>query len=160
VHRNENLYENLFDLAPPALAPVKPQVMPIVNYIQAVRPSRELENCLGLLAKSDPWRRPLKLVSSDTLVPGRCHSGDKSAEIEIAMDERHRLATDIAKHFLTSHHEPTREDSRLFEDLQQFALEALKTVRSGDPAPQAAGQKGAWLPGEVRGYWPTRRPVQ
>jgi hypothetical protein len=54
------------------------------------------------------------------------------AEAEIAMDERHRLATDIAKHFLASHHEPTGEDSRLFEDLQQFALEALKSVGSGD----------------------------
>ena len=74
------------------------------------------------------------------------------------MDELHRLATDIAKHFLTSHHEPTREDSRLFEDLQQFALEALKTVKSGEP-PQAAGQKDVWLPGEVRGSWLTRRPV-
>jgi len=63
------------------------------------------------------------------------------------MDESHRLATDIAKHFLTSRHEPTREDSRLFEDLQQFALEALKIVRSGDPVPQAGGQKGAWLRG-------------
>jgi hypothetical protein len=55
------------------------------------------------------------------------------------MDERHRIATDIAKHFLASHDEPTREDSRLFEDLQQFALEALKTVRFGDSAPQAVG---------------------
>jgi hypothetical protein len=64
-----------------------------------------------------------------------------SAEMEIAMDERHRLATDVAKHFLASHHEPTREDSRLFEDLQQFALEVLETVGSGDSAPQAAGQK-------------------
>jgi hypothetical protein len=52
------------------------------------------------------------------------------------MDERHRLATEIAKHFLASHDEPTREDSRLFEDLQQFALEVLKTVGSGDSAPQ------------------------
>jgi len=57
------------------------------------------------------------------------------------MDERHRLATDIAKHFLASHDEPTREDSRLFEDLQQFALEVLETVGSVDSAPQAAGQK-------------------
>ena len=83
-----------------------------------------------------------------------------SAEIEIAMDERHRLATDVAKHFLASHHESTGEDSRLFEDLQQFALEVLKTGGSGDSAPQAAGQKDPWLPGEVRGYWPTRWPVQ
>jgi hypothetical protein len=79
--------------------------------------------------------------------------------IEIAMDERHRLATDIAKHFLTSHHEPAREDSRLFEDLEQFALEALETVRSGNPESQAAGERGAWLPGEVRGYWPAQRAV-
>jgi hypothetical protein len=75
------------------------------------------------------------------------------------MDERYRSATDFARHFLTCRHEPTREDSRLFEDLQQFALEALKTVRYGDPAPQAAGQKDVRLPGEVRGYWLTRRPV-
>jgi hypothetical protein len=79
-----------------------------------------------------------------------------SAEIEFAMDERHRLATDIAKHFLASHHEPTREDSRLFEDLQQFALEVLKTVGSGDSVPQAAGQNDPRLLGEVRGYCPTR----
>jgi hypothetical protein len=75
------------------------------------------------------------------------------------MDERHRLATDIAKHFLASHHEATNEDSRLFEDLQQFALEVLKTAGSGDSAPQAAGQIDPGLPGEVRGYWPTRWPV-
>ena len=75
------------------------------------------------------------------------------------MDERHRLATDIAKYFLASHHEPTREDSRLFEDLQQFALEVLETVGSRDSAPQAVGQKGARLPGEIRGYWPASRPV-
>ena len=98
------------------------------------------------------------LVSSDTLVTG-LNYGDMSAEVEITMDERHRLATDIAKHFLTSHNEPPREDSRLFEDLQQFALEALKTVTSGDSAPQAAGQKSGWLPGEICGYWPIRRPV-
>jgi hypothetical protein len=89
----------------------------------------------------------------------RCHSGDMSAEIEIPMDERHRLATDIAKHFLASRHEPTCEDSRLFEDLQQFALEVLKAAGSGDSALQAAGQKDSWLPGEVRGHWPTRWPV-
>jgi len=71
------------------------------------------------------------------------------------MDERHRLATDIAKYFLASHREPTREDSRLFEDLQQFALEVLKTVRSRDTVPQAVDQKGARLPGEIRGYWPS-----
>ena len=74
------------------------------------------------------------------------------------MDERHRLATDIAKHFLASHDEPTREDSRLFEDLQQFALEVLETVGSGDSAPQAAGQKDPWLQNEARGYRPTRWP--
>jgi hypothetical protein len=72
------------------------------------------------------------------------------------MDERHRLATHIAKHFLASHHEPTGENSRLFEDLQQFALEALKAVGSGDFTPQAAAQKGPRLAGEVRGYWPNR----
>lgn len=76
------------------------------------------------------------------------------------MDELHRLATDISKHFLTLHHEPAREDSRLFEDLQRLALEALKTVRSGDPTPLPAVQKGAWLRGDGREYWPTRRPVQ
>ena len=53
------------------------------------------------------------------------------------MDERHRLATDVAKYFLASHHEPTREDSCLFEDLQQFALEVLKTVGSGQDVPIA-----------------------
>jgi hypothetical protein len=68
------------------------------------------------------------------------------------MDELHWLAADIARHFLVSHHKSAREDSRLFEDVQQFALEALKTVRSGD-------RKGAWLPGELRGYWPTSQPV-
>jgi len=52
------------------------------------------------------------------------------------MDERHRLATDIAKYFLASRREPTREDSRLFEDLQQFALEVLQTVRSRDTVPK------------------------
>ena len=64
------------------------------------------------------------------------------------MDELHRSAAEIAKHFLMSHHEPAREDSRLFEDLQQFALEALKTVR-----------RDTRLPGEVREYWPAGRPV-
>jgi hypothetical protein len=75
------------------------------------------------------------------------------------MDEPHRLATDIAKHFLASRDEPTREDSRLFEDLQQFALEVLKTVGSGDSAPQAVGQKDPWLANEARGYRPTSWPV-
>ena len=82
-----------------------------------------------------------------------------SAENEITMDEPHRLATDIAKHFLASHHESTRENSRLFEDLQQFALEILKTLGSGDSVPHTAGGKGARLPGEVRGYWAIGRPV-
>ena len=91
-----------------------------------------------------------------TLAP--CHSGDVSADND-RMDERHRLASDIAKYFLASHREPTREDSRLFEDLQQFALEVLKTVRTRDTVPQAVDQKGARLPGEIRGYWPASRPV-
>ena len=72
------------------------------------------------------------------------------------MDYRQRLATDIAKRFLASHDEPTREDSRLFEDLQQLALEILKAVGPGDSAPKAAGQKGPRLAGEVRGYWPNQ----
>ena len=46
-----------------------------------------------------------------------------------------------------------------FEDLQQFALEVLKTVRSRDTVPQAVDQKGTRLPGEIRGYWPASRPV-
>jgi hypothetical protein len=75
------------------------------------------------------------------------------------MDERHRMATDIARRFLASHHEPTGDDSRLFEDLQQFALEVLKTVGSGDSAPQAAGDRDPFLPGDVRRYWPIRWPV-
>jgi hypothetical protein len=68
------------------------------------------------------------------------------------MDERHRLATDVAKYFLASHHEPTGEDSRLFGDLRQFALGVLKTAGSGAPASsQAAGQKDPALPAEVHG---------
>jgi hypothetical protein len=62
------------------------------------------------------------------------------------MDELHRLAADIARHYLISPYRPTPDGSRLFEDVQQFALEALKAVRFG--------QKGPWLPGEMRGYWP------
>ena len=71
--------------------------------------------------------------------------------VQINMDELHRLAADIARHYLISAYRTSREDSRLFEDVQQFALEALKTVR--------LDQKDAWLPGEIRGYWPAMRPV-
>ena len=95
------------------------------------------ENSLGLLANTGPWGRSVKSVPICSSPP--CPSGDMSAEIEIAMDYRQRLATDIAKRFLASHDEPTREDSRLFEDLQQFALEILKAVGSGDSAPTGCG---------------------
>ena len=98
-------------------------------------------------------------MPSDTLAPPLDRCGDRSAQIEIAMDELHKLASDITKHFLMSCHEPAREDSRLFEDLKQFALDALRTVRSRDPVPRATTQKIPRLPGEVRGYWPARRPV-
>lgn len=67
------------------------------------------------------------------------------------MDELHRLAADIARHYLVSQYRPASEDSRLFEDVQQFALEALKAVRSGE--------KASWLPGEMRGYWRIKRSV-
>jgi len=107
-------------------------------------------------------RKPRLLSGSEVwclLIRSRqCHSGDVSADND-CMDERHRLATDIAKYFLASHREPPREDSRLFEDLQQFALEVLKTVRSRDTVPQAVDQKGTRLPGEIRGYWSASRPV-
>jgi len=70
---------------------------------------------------------------------------------QIAMDEPHRSATEIAKHFLGSHHEPVRADSRLFEDLQQFALEALKAVRSRGPAPQIEGRLMAEIAAQGNG---------
>jgi hypothetical protein len=76
-----------------------------------------------------------------------------------AMDELHKMANNITKNFLTSCHEQAREGSRLFEDLEQFALEALKTVRSRESAPRSTPLRDEWLPSGVRGYWPVRRPV-
>ena len=99
-------------------------------------------------------------VSSNTLGVRRRFAGDRSAHIETAMDELHKMASDITKNFLISCHEPAREGSRLFEDLEQFALEALKTVRSREPALRSTGRQDDWLPGEVRGWWPVGRPVQ
>jgi hypothetical protein len=74
------------------------------------------------------------------------------------MDELHRQAIDVTKHFLASCHEPAVEDSRLFHDLEQFALDALRTVKSrGSSTRKTAARitrKVSRMPGEVRGYWP------
>jgi hypothetical protein len=48
------------------------------------------------------------------------------------------MASDVTRHYLSLNHEPAREDSRLFEDLQQFALAALESVRSGEFAAPVA----------------------
>lgn len=91
----------------------------------------------------------LYLVLSDTLArPAPLWRQECSTKF--AMDELHRLAADIARHYLVSQHRPAPEESRLFEDVQQFALEALQTVRSR--------RDGPWLAGEMRGYWPIMRP--
>ena len=91
-----------------------------------------------------------------TLAP--CHSRDVSADND-RIDERHRLASDIAKYFLASHREPTREDSRLFEDLQQFALEVLQTVRSRDTVPKLSIRKVPGYRAKFAGIGPASRPV-
>ena len=75
------------------------------------------------------------------------------------MDELHRQAIDVAKHYLASCHEPVAEDSRLFQDLEQFALDALRIVKSRGSKTRKIVQKIPRLPGETRGHWPVRHPV-
>ena len=69
------------------------------------------------------------------------------------MDELHVLSADVARSFLAEHFEPIDERSRLFEDLQQLALDALVTVRTGERAVKIKP------PGETRGYWREMRPA-
>jgi hypothetical protein len=71
------------------------------------------------------------------------------------MNDDRKSAAEMARHFLAWHHEPAREDSRLFQDLQHFAARALETVRRWRLV-----RGSTKFPGETRGNWPVIRPKE
>jgi len=55
--------------------------------------------------------------------------------------ELHHLSASMARRYLASHHESINERSQLFEDLRQFALSCLSTVRVSRSVPTVIGNE-------------------